>query len=103
MNTHTTNPMEFREFHTDPDLNTLYQIAQDSPELDRVLNNIKRHKSRGQYDRDKSLHSIYRYVVEPAAIEISSDSDVRWWKRFPRDVRREVADMVLKSWEREVL
>jgi hypothetical protein len=85
-----------------PDFNTLYQTSQESPELERILGNIQRHNSYGNYDRNKSLHSIFRYVVEPAAIEISSGSDVRWWKRFPREMRLEVADMVLRSWEKEI-
>jgi hypothetical protein len=95
--------MEFREFHPNPDLDLLYKNSAESCELNRVINNIKRHSFRGQYDRDKSLHSIYRYVVEPAAIELTANSSTKWWERFPQQMRRQVADMVLKSWEREIL
>lgn len=93
--------MSVHEFHTNPDLYELYETAQSSGEIDRVLENIKRHKSRGQYDRDKALHSVMRYVVEPSAIAINQDGK-KWWERFPAPVRAKVADMILKSWEREV-
>lgn len=91
--------MPLQEFHTNPDLYRLYEVSSESPELDRVLGNIRRHKSRGFYDREKALHSVNRYVVEPSAIGLS---DGKWWEKYPARVRLEVADMVLRGWEKEL-
>jgi hypothetical protein len=93
--------LSLREFHANPEMCALYEASSESPELDRVLGNIVRYRQSGRYDRDKALHSINRYVVEPSAIQINSQGK-KWWERYPADKREAVADMILRGWEREL-
>ena len=95
----------------------LFDAAQESPELDRVLGNMRRHIEKGTYDLDRTVHSVNRYVVETAAIDLHRSKvgeggdpavispkspKVSWFTRYPADVRRVVAEKVVKGWEREV-
>lgn len=93
--------MSLLEFHTSQEMYALYEASSASPELDRVLDNIQRHSSTGRYDRAKALHSIGRYVVEPAAIEVNT-SGRKWWETYPAEKRQVVADIILRGWEREL-
>ena len=93
--------MSLLEFHTSPEMYALYEASSASTELDRVLDNIRRHRSTGRYDRDKALHSIGRFVVEPAAIKVNTPG-LKWWERYPAEKRQVVADMILRGWEREL-
>lgn len=93
--------MSLLEFHTSPEMYALYEASSESPEIDRVLENIRRHRANGLYDRAKALHSIGRYVVEPAAIKVNT-SGRRWWETYPVEKRQVVADMILRGWEREL-
>jgi hypothetical protein len=102
----------------DPVFSELFDAAQESPELDRVLGNMRRHIEKGTYDLGRTIHSVDRYVVETAAIDlhrkkVSEGGDpatvisprspkVSWFTRYPADVRRVVAEKVVKGWEREV-
>jgi hypothetical protein len=86
---------------TDPDIYALYEESVNCPELDRIIENMRRHKARGVYDRDRALHSVMRFVVEPCAIQINGGGK-KWWERYPVTTRSYVADMVLKGWEREL-
>jgi hypothetical protein len=97
----TPSAMSLLEFHTSPETYALYEASSASPELDRVLENIRRHRSAGHYDRAKALHSIGRYVVEPAAIQVNTPGR-KWWETYPAERRQAVADMVLRGWEREL-
>jgi hypothetical protein len=100
-----------------PVFSELFDAAQESPELDRVLGNMRRHIEKGTYDLDRTVHSVNRYVVETAAIDlhrkkVSEGGDpavispkslkVSWFTRYPADIRRVVAEKVVKGWEREV-
>lgn len=93
--------MSLLEFHTSPEMYALYEASSASTELDRVLDNIRRHRSTGRYDRDKALHSIGRFVVEPAAIKVNTPGR-KWWETYPAEKRQVVADMILRGWEREL-
>lgn len=96
-----------------PVFSELFNAAQESPELDRVLGDMRRHIERGTYDLGRTVHSVDRYVVETAAIdlhqrkvseggEFTRSSKVSWFTRYPADVRRVVAEKVVRGWEREV-
>lgn len=93
--------MSLLESHTSQEMYALYEASSASPELDRVLENIRRHRANGFYDRAKALHSIGRYVVEPSAIAVNSPGR-KWWETYPAEKRRVVADMILRGWEREL-
>ena len=41
--------MSLLEFHTSPEMYALYEASSASTELDRVLDNIRRHRSTGRY------------------------------------------------------
>lgn len=97
----TPSVMSLLEFHTSPETYALYEASSASPEIDRVLENIQRHRRLGRYDRAKALHSIGRYVVEPAAIRVNTRGR-KWWETFPAERRQAVADMILRGWEREL-
>jgi len=83
----------------------LFDRAQESPELDRVLGDMRRHMRAGRYDADRARHSIERYVVEPVAIELHArdgDTRISWFTRYPKALRAEVARRVVRGWEREI-
>ena len=87
----------------------LFNAAQESPELDRVLGSMRRHIEKGTYDEKKTVSSVNRFVVETAAINLhlnrmseAKSPKVSWFTRYPADVRRVVAEKVVKGWEREV-
>jgi hypothetical protein len=95
----------------------LFDTAHESPELDRVLDNMRRHMRTGRYDPDRARHSIERYVVEPVAIALhkaggrppnplirpsAKTPKVSWFTRYPRDLRAEVARRIVRTWEREL-
>lgn len=99
-----------------PGFAELFDTAHESPELDRVLDNMRRHMRAGRYDPDRTRHSVERYVVEPVAIELHGrksrlEPDVApspktpkasWFTRYPRDLRAEVARRIVRTWEREM-
>jgi hypothetical protein len=89
-----------------PVFSELYNAAQESPELDRILGSMRRHMEKGTYDLDRVVKSVNRYVVETAAINLhrqkSQDTSVSWFTRYPASIRREVAEKVVSGWEREV-
>lgn len=78
----------------------LFEAAIVSPELDRIQGNIVRHKMAGRYDRERTLRSIGRFVVEPEAIRLAGGAG-RWWELYPEAVRTEVAERILRCEERE--
>lgn len=94
----------------------LFDTAHESPELDRVLDNMRRHMRSGRYDPERARHSVERYVVEPVAIQLHGDKSrlepatrpspktpkVSWFTRYPRDLRAEVARRIVRTWEREI-
>lgn len=87
---------------TDPTCYSLYEAAQESPELDRVIEIIKRHKRNQTYNRDKTVRMVERFVVETSAISLANKIGACWFKEYPSPVRDLVAENVVKSWEREV-
>jgi hypothetical protein len=94
----------------------LFDTAHESPELDRVLDNMRRHMRTGRYDPDRARHSIERYVVEPSRYRAAQGQGedgsrtrpsaktpkVSWFTRYPRDLRAEVARRIVRTWEREL-
>lgn len=77
-----------------PDLERLLEVAQASPELERIRGDVARHKAAGRHDPARTAHSIERYVVEPAAIAAAAASrqeSLPWFRLYGREVRREVA------------
>jgi len=81
----------------------LFDRAQESPELDRVLGDMARHMRAGRYDAERTRHSIERYVVETVAIELHArDGEGPWFVRYPKALRAEVARRVVRGWEREM-
>lgn len=87
---------------TDPVCYSLYEAAQESPELDRVIEIIARHKRNRTYDRCKTVRMVERFVVETSAISLANKTGACWFKEYPGHVRDLVAENVVKSWEREV-
>ena len=99
-----------------PGFAELFDTAHESPELDRVLGDMRRHMKAGRYDAERTRHSIERYVVEPVAIALHGDKaraepdvvpsprrpKVLWFTRYPRDLRVEVARRIVRTWEREL-
>lgn len=71
----------------------LLEVAQASPELERIRGDVARHKAAGRHDPARTLYSIERYVVEPSAIALAAASrrDAPWFRLYSREVRREVA------------
>ena len=69
----------------------LLEVAQASPELERIRGDVARHKAAGRYDPARTAHSIERYVVEPSAIALAASRDVPWFRLYGREVRAEVA------------
>jgi hypothetical protein len=63
-------------------------------EIDRITRDAARHMRAQCYNPESTIRSIYRYVVEPAAIALASqcpNTDMPWFKRFPPSMRHEVA------------
>jgi len=99
-----------------PGFAELFDTAHESPELDRVLGDMRRHIKAGRYDPDRTRHSVERYVVEPSAIALhgrkaATEPSVApsprrpktlWFTRYPRDLRTEVARRIVRTWEREI-
>ena len=88
-----------------PGFSELFDTAHESPELDRVLGDMRRHMRAGRYDADRTRHSIERYVVETVAIELHArdgDTRVSWFTRYPKALRAEVARRIVRTWEREM-
>lgn len=64
------------------------------PELNRITRNAARHLRAKRFNLEATTQSIYRFVIEPAAIELSthpSVAGVSWFKLFPATIRKEVA------------
>jgi hypothetical protein len=81
----------------------LFDRAQESPELDRVLGDMRRHMRAGRYDADRTCRCVERFVVETVAIELHEGQDGPWFVRYPKELRAEVARRVVRGWEREVV
>jgi hypothetical protein len=63
-------------------------------EIDRITRDAARHMRAQRYNPESTARSIYRYVVEPAAIALAShcpNTAMPWFKRFPPSMRHEVA------------
>lgn len=73
----------------------LLEVAQASPELERIRGDVERHKAAGRHDPARTLYSIERYVVEPSAIALAASRDggesLPWFRLYSREVRRGVA------------
>ena len=87
---------------TDPACYKLFEASQESPELDRVVEIIARHKRNRTYDRKKTVRMVERFVVETTAIALANETGSCWFKMFPEPARVLVAESVVKGWEREV-
>jgi len=64
------------------------------PELNRITRDAVRHLRAERINLDTTSQSIYRFVIEPAAIELSTHASVAgtpWFKLFPATIRKEVA------------
>lgn len=99
-----------------PGFAELFDTAHESPELDRVLGDMRRHIRAGRYDPDRTRHSVERYVVEPSAIELHGrmsrlepsvapsprSPKTLWFTRYPKTLRTEVARRIVRTWEREI-
>lgn len=85
----------------DPLYAELFNVAILSPELDRITANMRRHTKRNAYDPDKVFHSVRRYVVEPAAIELAAQKQQRWFKRYGPELLDSVARGIVRCEERE--
>lgn len=99
---------------TDPLFYELYERCCGSPELDRIVADMNRHVRAGRYDRTRCVRAMERYVVEPSAIELGAERKnggnvaitpttpkVSWFTIYPRALRVEVAERILRTWERE--
>lgn len=99
---------------TDPLFYELYEKCCESPELDRIVSDMNRHVRAGRYNRDRCVRAMERYVVEPSAIELGAERingnvpiapatpRPTWFTIYPRALRAEVAERILRTWEREV-
>jgi DNA/RNA endonuclease YhcR with UshA esterase domain len=87
---------------TDPTCYRLFEASQESPELDRVVEIIARHKRNRTYDRKKTVKMVERYVVETEAIKLANETGSCWFRMFPEPARVLVAESVVKGWEREI-
>jgi hypothetical protein len=87
---------------TDPTCYRLYEASQESPELDRVVEIIARHKRNRTYDRRKTVRMVERFVVETTAIQLANETGTCWFRMFPESARALVAESVVKGWEREI-
>ena len=90
--------------HTLPNLNPTDLMREvRGPEnkdvLDRIRADVGRHKAAGRYDPARTLCSIERYVVEPAAIALGAESDTPWFRLYRKGVREEVAQTLLREVE----
>jgi len=64
------------------------------PELNRITRDAARHLRAERFNLETTSQSIYRFVIEPAAIELSTHSSMAgtsWFKLFPVAIRKEVA------------
>lgn len=99
---------------TDPLFYELYERCCESPELDRIVADMNRHVRAGRYDRERCVRAMERYVVEPSAIALAPeriDDSVAisprtprptWFTVYPRALRAEVAERILRTWEHEL-
>lgn len=99
-----------------PGFAELFDTAHESPELDRILDNMRRHMRSGRYDPERARHSVERYVVEPSAIALhgrkaATEPATRpspktpkasWFTQYPKELRAEVAKRIVRTWEREI-
>ena len=77
-----------------------------SPELERCLRTAERHQRRGNYSRNVLIRDIERYVVEPAAIELTAtqpDSPQPWFRTYPPALRTQLAERLALVVEQQVL
>lgn len=99
---------------TDPLFYELYEAACESSELDRVVSDMERHVRCGRYNRERCARAMERFVVEPSAIALARERidtaapiaprtpRPTWFTIYPRSLRVEVAERMLRTWEREV-
>jgi hypothetical protein len=100
-----SEPMQLSE---SPDRNSVNQMDQVSrlnasklqamclmdPELERIASDAMRHLRAGRFNLETTKQSIYRFVIEPAAIELCAQrlaNGIPWFKLFPTTVRQDVA------------
>ena len=77
-----------------------------SSELERCLRTAERHQRRGKYSRSVLIRDIERYVVEPAAIELTAtqpDSPQPWFRTYPPALRTQLAERLALVVEQQVL
>lgn len=100
---------------TDPLFYELYERCCESPELDRIVADMNRHVRAGRYDRTRCVRAMERYVVEPSAIALGAERKngdsvpitpttplASWFTLYPRQLRHEVAERILRTWEHEL-
>lgn len=82
----------------------LWEGACSSDELDRIIEDMRRHKKAGRYVSERTEKSVFRFVVEPVAIRLHAESGEpgKWFEKYPTKLRAEVAAAIVRSWEREV-
>lgn len=77
-----------------------------SPELERSQRTAQRHQRRGTYNRDVLIRAIERFVVEPAAIELTAaqHSSVQpWFQTYPQALRTHLAERLAQVVEQQVM
>lgn len=82
----------------------LWESACSSDELDRIIEDMRRHKKAGRYVSERTERSVFRFVVEPVAIRLHAQSGApgKWFEKYPTKLRAEVAAAIVRSWEREL-
>jgi hypothetical protein len=99
----------------DPVFYELYNSAQENPELYRILDSMRRHMKKNTYDRDRTIKTVNRFVMETTAINLHREKvevspapitpkspKVSWFTRYPAHLRLTVSEKIVAGWEREI-
>ncbi len=76
-----------------------------SPELSWITSQSQRHWQRGTYQRDTLVSSLQRFVVEPAAIELTAarpGQHLPWFRAYPPALREQLAHRLALVVEQDI-
>jgi len=76
-----------------------------SRELERITRKTRRHWQNGTYQHDVLVDVLHRFVVEPAAIDLTAarpEHHLPWFQAYPADLRERLAARLALVVEQEI-
>jgi hypothetical protein len=95
----------FDRHQAEQSLRQLQAMCILAPELERITRKTRRHWQNGTYQHEVLVDVLHRFVVEPAAIDLTAarpEQHLPWFQAYPADLRERLAARLALVVEQEI-